>query len=82
MWHFHCVKVSSVCGKGYKQAYFQLFSMLNKRSIKLYTTSCDVTCWSVATSFHSTLIFNIHRTFPFTIWSRFIWKGRQTESHN
>jgi hypothetical protein len=33
--------------------------LLNKRSIKLYTTSCDVSWWSVVASFHSTIIFNI-----------------------
>jgi hypothetical protein len=40
----------------YKWDYFCFFIMLlNKRSIKLYT-SYDVSWWSVATSFHSTLI--------------------------
>jgi len=34
-------------------------TLLNKRSIKLYTTSCDMSWCSVASSFHSTLIFNI-----------------------
>ena len=33
-------------------------TLLNKRSIKLYTTSSDAPWWSVATSFQSTLIFN------------------------
>jgi len=32
---------------------------LNKRPIKLYTISCDMSLWSVAASFHSTLVFII-----------------------
>jgi hypothetical protein len=32
-------------------------TLLNKRSIKLYKTICDVSWWSVAASFHSTLVF-------------------------
>ena len=49
-------------------------TLLNKRSIKLYTTSCDVSWGSAATIFHSTLIFNIlckytYRPIPFTIYT-------------
>jgi hypothetical protein len=41
--------------------------LLNKHYIKLYTTSFDVLWWSVATSFHSTPIFNIHCKYVQTI---------------
>jgi len=57
--------------------------LLNKHSIKLYT-SYYVSCWSVATSFRSTVVFNIIckyiQTLPFTTGSCFMWKGRQTNS--
>jgi len=42
--------------KTYKQVYFQFF---NKRPIKLYTISCDVSLWSVVATFNSTPVFII-----------------------
>jgi len=61
MWHFHCVKGISVCGKHLQTDIIFVFSvpLLNKRSTKFYTTSCDAPWCSVATSFQSTLKFNI-----------------------
>jgi len=71
--------VQKACTNGHTFSFSVM--LLNKHSIKLYT-SYDVSCWSVATSFRSTLVFNIIckyiQTIPFTTGSCFMWKGRQT----
>ena len=72
--------VQKACTNGHSFRFSTM--LLNKHSIKLYTTSYDVSWWSAATSFHSTLVFNIIckyiQTIPFTTGCCFMWKGRQT----
>ena len=41
-------------------------ALLNKHSIKLYTTSCDVSWWGVAASFDTTLIYTVRQIYNAT----------------
>ena len=57
-------------------------TLLNKRSIKLYTTSCDMSWWRVATSFHWTLVFIICCNYIWNISTyqiELIYVERQTD---
>jgi len=88
MWHFYCVKGILVSGKHVQMGILLdfLYCCWTRRSIKLYMTSYDVSQWSVATSFHSTLAFNTLRKYVQTIiihhWKLFYVERQTAKRHN